>query len=164
MNSMRRVLAAVGIAASMALVLPSTATAQDLPQANQGYDFQLPSFPNPFAPGRQCGSGPLGFNLVPAHANTDSAGNTTFSMTFEYAGDLAGPNLGSATVGWLNLSSFRSGVAGFPITDFGGTDHRSGGDVSVHTGTGQIVAIVQPDVSFAGAHCNWSVSLGTFPG
>ncbi len=52
MNRMRRLVTAVAVAASMALVLPGSATAQAAPQVNQEYDFQLPSVPGLFAPGR----------------------------------------------------------------------------------------------------------------
>lgn len=117
MNRMRRLVTAVAVAASMALVLPGSATAQAAPQVNQEYDFQLPSVPGLFAPGRQCGGGLFGLSLAPGHASTDSTGNITFSQTFDYAGDAAGPNLGSVTVGWLNLSSFQSGIMSFPIND-----------------------------------------------
>jgi len=163
MNRMRRLVTAVAVAASMALVLPGSATAQAAPQVNQEYDFQLPSVPGLFAPGRQCGGGLFGLSLAPGHASTDSTGNTTFSQTFDYAGDAAGPNLGSVTVGWLNLSSFQSGIMRFPITDLPPFTFKSSGKVSVPTGTGQIVAVMQPDVSFAGEHCSWSTSLGFFP-
>ncbi len=163
MNRMRRLVTAVAVAASMALVLPGSAAAQDAPQVNQEYGFQLPSFANPFVPGRQCGAGMMALEVVPGHASTDSAGNTTFSQTFGYAGDAGGPNLGSVTVRWFNLASFQGDVERFPLTDHPGPIYNSSGEVTVHTGTGQIVALMQPDTSFAGEHCNWSFSLGTFP-
>ncbi|MEO9221995.1 MAG: hypothetical protein ABI251_09525 [Mycobacteriaceae bacterium] len=159
---MRRLVVGVAIAATTALVLPASASAQTPPKASQEHDFQLPSIPGLFPSGRQCGAGMLASEVVPGHASTDSAGNTTFSQTFRYVGDLGGPTLGSSTVRWFNLASFRGGVASFTLTDHPEPIYDTSGEVSVKTGTGPVVALMQPDTSFAAEHCSWTPSLGFF--
>lgn len=174
----RHLVVGTAIAASAALALPASATAEEVPFVD--HVFQVPSLVL-----GSCSHGVLGVdvNVVPAKASTVKpgpygVGNVTFR--FQYVPIRRGALLqltGTVTVAWLNLSTFRSGVASAPIMNgisdfpyYGQPGMSTGAAIDVNTGRGEIVAIVLPNGSVnptAGLPapaptCTFTPSVGSF--
>lgn len=156
-----RALAAGMVAAgALTVALPATALAATAPPPPVDNTFQLPSV-NGLA--GSCGSGLVGFSLVPAHAHTDTAGNTLFDQVFGPIGDTSNQVTGTVAFTWFNLATFRGGSGTAPVTPVGPpAEYQSGASSPARTGPGQIVAFAAPNLTVFGRPCNITPSVGTY--